>query len=233
MTTHASSIAELRAVLSEAAQTPSQAAAMADLVPDLIRRLPPERAELATRDMFHLGTDTELLAVFQNVSPSTGTANATPEVIEIPYDIWIRGCAGYALNQLPGPELEGVDLNTIQGIAQGRGNALAQLGSGGRPFFEVNWRLDGKQGFVQRGASGEIFANATGVVGTGKHPAAMDWQLQKDQTIEVRIRNIVDQFLPPAQPGFALTDELFLVVVVFYGLRLPLRAQNPRTSFGR
>lgn len=225
-------LSELRGVLEQAAQTPSQAAAMADLVPELVRGLPPDRAELSSRQKYHLGSDTVLLAHFEHVKPSGGASIDSPQVIEVPYDMWIRGCVAYSVAQIPGPNESVVDLPTMEGFADLQ-DKFARLGACGRYQFDLNWRLDAKQGFVQRGASGEILANATSITGTGTFPAAMDWQLQKNQTIEVRIRNVYDRLLGDAvNPPIALTSELRLVVVAFYGLRIPLSPRNPRTRFG-
>lgn len=223
-------LSELRHTLQSAAQTPSQAAAMADLLPDMIRRLPPERGQLASRTKFSLGSDSILQAQFDDVETSGGNSISSPEVIEVDHDTWIRGCSAYAVVQLPGGE-EQVPLLAFDLIRLTTERIAAKQAACGRWTFDVNWRLDGKQGFVQRGASGEVLAPANLVTGTGQYIAPMDWRLQKDQTISVRIRNNLGDFLNIPLIG-ETTPAIKLIVVAFYGLRLPLAAGASLTAFG-
>lgn len=223
-----SSLAELRATLQHAMSTPSQAAAMADLIPEMIRGLPPARADLASRPEFALGTDVVFQCIFEDVETSSGQSEDSPQTIELPYDVWIRGAAAYATLQLPGQgdQLPDADaLAQLAGIAQ---RLSITYGSCGRFLFETNWRVDSRQGFIQRGAAGEVLVTANLITGTGKYPAALDWRLQYDQTIDVRVRNVLTDLTLPADAGGAERPPIKLLVVAFYGLKLPLRAGVPR-----
>lgn len=227
------SVDELTGLLKTAAQSPSQAATVADMVSDMVRGLPPERAELASRAQFHLGTDTMLQASFEDLPASSGQGETSPFVLEMPYDCWIRGMVASAIIQVPGALTEGEQLPDVGAFLalQGLMKVISiDLGSLGRWSFEASWRLNDRQGFLSRGAGGEVLANATCVLGTGEYPAAADWRLQKDETIEVRVRNAFNELFVPIIPGGITELPIRLLTVGFLALRLPLRAPVPRRT---
>ena len=82
----------------------------------------------------------------------------------------------------------------------------------------MNWRLDGRQGFISSGQS-EILAPAVGLTGDGFWIAPMDWRLQKDQAIEVRVRSRMLDFLTAnLDPAFVDDADRTLrwIVVTFW-----------------
>jgi hypothetical protein len=197
------------ALLDRVGQAPADALPLMEQAVQLIRSLPPERAEVLSRFAFELGTLFTLIASFENIEPDG--REGPPEVIRMQHDSWVRGVVAGAI-----PCIAGTTLPDLAETAEDFQNACESFGSGGRFTFETNWRVDDKQGFVSRGAQGEILAPATLVTGDGFWFAPLDWRLQKDQTIEVRVRNLLPDLFPASafeEPEFGL---LRWVVVAFW-----------------
>ena len=71
----------------------------------------------------------------------------------------------------------------------------------------------------------EILQDALSITGDGQFSAAIDWRLQKDQTIEVRMRSkLLEIFAGQVQENGVFEDmQMRWVVITFWGeaLRQP------------
>lgn len=65
----------------------------------------------------------------------------------------------------------------------------------GRDLFSVEWGLDGQVTFVTDGFRRLMFPAAVSV-GDRLVPRSMAWTLRRNQTINVRFRNLINAFLP-------------------------------------
>lgn len=177
------SYAEARALAERMAASPADAVSFAGKLAELVQNLPPQKSELLSRYIFDRPGLWTLVASFENVE--TGP-EAPPQIIRIQHDVWIRGVVGVAIPQLPIPSPDDFGLMLSQ---------QCRFTTNNRDKFECNWRIDARQGFVGTGA-GEILAPATLVTGDGFYVAPLDWRLQKDQYIEVRLRSRFPEFIP-------------------------------------
>lgn len=177
------SIQDVIALAQRMAQNPSDSVTMAPQLVDALQALPAFAGELLSRPHFERASLWTLGCSFENV-PASGSV--TPQVIRMPHDVWIR-----AVQVQVFPVLSPFDTNfAALSLAVSTMRALRfSTGDNGRGLARVNWRLDGRQGFVSSGQS-EILAPAAIVSGDGCFPADKDWQLQKEQTIEVRLENL-------------------------------------------
>lgn len=202
-------IEDVRAVLQRMASNAADAAALAATLPDMISNVPPVSAQLLSRPHFERASLWSYVASFENVEFGH---EAPPEVIRFQQpDLWVRG----------------VEVTVIPGLAAGAtmdelAASLFQLqqaslayGTNGRFLFECNWRLDDMQGFISTGIS-ETLEVASLLAGDGSFSAALDWQLQKDQTIEVRVNSLVDRLFPINPTALVLR----WITVVFWVERL-------------
>lgn len=201
------SLAEISAVATTMASSPAQAVQMGAELGNLARNLPPPRSELLTRPYFERGTLWSLGTSFEFL-PNDGT-EVTPQIIRLQHDVWIRGV-----------ESVGVLGFTDDGSQFAELFFLGQrFGVGNRWLFELNWRVDARQGFISEGQA-EVLSPANTITGDGRFSAPLDWKLQKDQTIEVRCRsrlaNILGPDLPPPVAGEPPPVFLRWVVVNFY-----------------
>ena len=178
------------------AQNPADSVTLASQLGEMIRALPPDSAEILSRYAFQRASLWTLGVSFENVDPNGG--EVPPQEIRIPHDMWIRGVVGQAYLKLGAADSSA---SYLTGKAEILRFSAQTLGPNGLGLFESNWRLDGKQGFISSGQS-EILAPGTTIMGDGFFVADMDWQLQKNQVIEVRLRSRVNALYPPnmAQP---------------------------------
>jgi len=199
---------ELRSLARQMADNPRDAVALASALADTARSLPPDRADVLSPIQFEPATLFTLGAVFENVPLDS---EPPPYVIELTRDSWVRSVS--AIAYLSAQETQG-DLADLAGALQLIRAASASYGQNLRGLFETNWRIDSMQGFISRGAAGEVLAPAPIVTSDGFHWATMDWRLQTEQTIEVRIRSRRDRLQLPE--GVTAPDTLRYVVVTFW-----------------
>lgn len=187
-----SNLQTVMGLLERIESSPADAIGLLPEAIDEIRRLPPAKGATLTRPVFDPGTLFTLGLAFQDVDL---VAEAPPEVIRVQHDSWIRGVVSVAFQRLRNPEGEPIPLATLNLTLQGLQALCASEGTANRYTFETNWRVDARQGFISTGAAGEILAPATLVTGDGFYVAPLDWRLQNDQTIEVRIRSILGELV--------------------------------------
>ena len=182
------SIAQVRQLAQQMANNPADAVALGAQLGSLIRDLPPDRATLLSRPHFERATLWVYGVSFENVEIASAS-EAPPQIIRLQHDIWLRGIEAQVI-------LKHEDSETLEFFK------LAQLsfGTNNRAFVECNWRVDARQGFVSDGQA-EILQDALSITGDGQFSAAIDWRLQKDQTIEVRLRSKLLELLGPANVG--------------------------------
>jgi hypothetical protein len=187
------------------AQNPADSVTLASQLADMIRALPPDAAEVLSRQKFERASLWTLGVSFENVLPN---GEVPPQEIRIPHDMWIRGVCAQAYWRLKGDDDTGskIELQAFANVGVFRPNGLG--------LFETNWRLDGKQGFISSGQS-EILAPAALIAADGFFTAPMDWRLQKNQTIEVRLRSRMNTIFPPTMASpFSDEDRILRWVTV-------------------
>lgn len=195
------------------AQSPADSVALASQLVDMLQQLPPPASQLISRPKFERASLWTFGCSFENVR--VGSAQVPAQVIRVPHDCWIRDVTLQAI-----PDVRAIASANTLAAATTAVDLLRKvrfsLGNNGRGLAQVNWRLDGRQGFISRGQS-EALLPASMVTGDGCFPCAKDWQLQSQQTIEVRLENIMNAI------GFTVADANLLlrwVTVTFWGEEL-------------
>lgn len=201
------------------AANPADAVHQLPLLRKWLRELPPAYAELVSRPEWNAASLWRNSIVIENLEPGEDRV----EVVRSQRDLWIRGCVAQAIPSI-NPELEDPDSadELTEALAQLRLGACAPS-SQFRSFFDFNIRLDGSMGFFSRGKSGGVEIGAEGAAGSAIRMAKMDWRLETNQNIEIRVRNRSEQF------GFLSLNEdgeqrlglaLRAVYVTFWGVEL-------------
>jgi hypothetical protein len=191
---------------------PADSVTLAPQLLETIRLLPPARAELLSRPSFQRASLWSLATTFERLSPGP---DGPPQIIRCQRDVWIRGVQAQAY--LAPAESE--DVSAIDALRRLR-RVCGQAGSNLRGLVELNWRLDGKQGFISTGQA-EILARGTSITGDGFWSSPLDWQLQKDQVIEVRARARTLDFLPLEDETISEVDrQVRWLVVTFWAEEL-------------
>jgi len=207
-------LAEARGLAERMAQSPADAVSLAGMLAECVQNLPPEKSELLSRYEFERATLWTMVASFENVDPSNIAAPDVNVIME--HDSWVRGVCGVAI-----PRFDqfgtGATIADLLATIQVLDAACFRYGRNGLPFFEANFKLDDRQGFVSSGSS-ELLTPATLICGDGVTMAPMDWRLQKDQAIQVQIRNRLDLLspLPPTQDQPFDIRTLRWVLVCFW-----------------
>ena len=204
------------------AANPADSVVLAGQLADVIAGLPPSSGELLSRPVFDRASLWSLAAIFQNVEAD---GEPPPQVIRCQHDVWIRGVQIQAYPKWIG---DSEDVNLALQKILGNRLAFGNETTNGRYFVEANWRLDARQGFISSGQA-EILAPGDLVAGDGVWQAPMDWKLQKDQTIEVRIRSRMNEIFPPLldPETFNASDRILaLVAVVFWAEELNQPSQQ-------
>jgi len=205
----APTLEDLQALL-QRAQGAADSVALTSEVVELIQALPPPQSEILSRPFYERGSLWTLGVSFENVAPDDVP---TPQNVLMPHDMWIRGVVAQAYWKNPAPDVGGA---LVPALVQ----RLAPIQPNNRGLFEVGWRIDARQGFISSGQA-EINASAQLVAGDGQWAAPMDWRLEKNQTVEVRLRSRMRDFIPLGLPD--TTDDariLRWVVVAFWGEEL-------------
>lgn len=180
---------DVHSLLQQMIHSPADQVRLAAQVSELVRNLPPERGELLSRYQFDRPGLCSYVANWFNVEQDRDPG---PEIVRIPHDAWIRGVTAFALVALDETQTETAGFLPA---AQQRKAAIETSGVGARGLFDVSWRINSKQGFISSGAS-ELEAPATLVTGDGQWAAALDWRLQQEDTIKVRVRNRIRRMFP-------------------------------------
>lgn len=180
------------------------ALALSEELLDRTLTLPPSRSELLSRPYFERASKWTLVASF--IDPPE-TAEAVPQNIELKRDMVIRGVeCQIMLAQTEFP---------TDAPAPVMGPLAAAYGCNNRYLGEMNFRVDSVQGFQSEGRA-EVLERAVRITGDGTFSAPLDWELQMEQTIDVRFRSLLLEFF-----GAANIDTLGLsipwVIVTFWG----------------
>lgn len=186
-----SSYDEAIALADRMASNPVEATTHAQALVDILERLPPDSAELLSRYVFERSSLWTLGVSFENVDPD---GEAPTQNILCQHDVWIRGVVMTVIPKLRADQGSGIATFIASRLQVLRAACLSQ-GTNGRFLAEVNWRVDSRQGFIQEGQS-EILGPGTLVAGDGFWYAPLDWRLQKDQTISVRLASRMRNFFP-------------------------------------
>lgn len=195
---------------------PALAVNLAGSLRDTIRRLPPPSEILQSRPEFQRCAKWTYGTTFFDIDPGD---EAPAQEIRLPHRAWIRGVVAQAYFQVVQAQY---NADALEQRLQLFRAICATSGTNGRGLFEVNWRLNGKQGFTSRGARGEILSPGALAAGDGFYYAPLDWQLEREDTIEIRIRSRMNELFPPAFFGaVAGNDVLRWVAVCFWAEELP------------
>ena len=218
-----SSLADVVLVLERMKSNPAEAVQLSQLLPELIGNLTPPAAQLLSRPHFECASLWSPTAQFEFVAPR---GEAPTQNIRIQEDMWIRGVQCSVLPGLARGATTVANWLQLFSYLQGLANVT---GENGRGLVELAWRIDARQGFISSGTN-EIFSIASLITGDGTWSAPLDWQLQKDQVIEVRLRSRILDYLTPSQdlPEAALALRWVNVTFWAEGLRQPsVQGQNP------
>jgi hypothetical protein len=204
------SLQDFLALVMRCAGSPADGVTLGPEIAEMEAMLPPPAAEILSRPHFERASLWTLGVSFENVDPDQ---EPPPQEILIPHDTWIRGVEAqvYPLyNAASDAEL--VLKTTLFTISAAR-----TLGMNLRGLFEANWRVDARQGFISSGTS-EILESGAQITGDGSFSVPLDWRLQKGQTIEVRLRSLIRNFLPAGLADFTDADRVLRwVVITFWG----------------
>lgn len=128
--------------------------------------------------------------------PITQT-NAGAVDIRVPFDSFIYAVSGYAL-----PDFSFSDGESLDEML------TAPTAADGRDLFSVEWGIDGQVTFMTDGHRRLMFP-ASVCVGSRMVPRMMGWAVRRNQTINVRFRNLANAIAsaaawdgpqPPADP---------------------------------
>jgi len=209
--TRPTTLEEIEGLARTMAGSPAQAVSMAASMADKARELPPPQSELLSRPLWARGSLWTTGVSFEFV-PNDGS-ESPPQIIRAQHDLWVRGVEACAIFQAFGNPATMLEL---------QGGMRANFGDSNRWAAEANWRVDARQGFVSSGQA-EILAPLNSIAGDGAFSAALDWKLQKDQTIEVRARSRLGDVLGPLATDLDDGFKIRWLAITFYGevLRMP------------
>lgn len=205
---------EIFSLVQQMIANPADQVTQAARLREMVRALPPEAGELLSRAVFSRCGLWTLVAHFFSVPEGDETP---PEVIRMPRDGWIRGVSAAAIVPLSN---DGIDAQGIVQAATQRRAVAETTGSNFRGLFELNWRINSKQGFISSGTS-EILGTASLITGNGFWKAPMDWRLQLDDTIEVRARLRLQRLFPTDCAEPSIPREFPWIAVGFEMEELP------------
>jgi hypothetical protein len=208
--THAS-LQEISTLLTQMLGSASDQVRLMPTLAQQVRQLPPPDSVLLSRPVFDRAGLWSYCGNFFNL----GQEVTASQVIRIPEPSWIRGvdiCVLPSLyfDQFPDP---GVWLQAAEQRA-----LLCRYGTNWRGLVDVDWRLTGKQGFIQDG-HGDRDAPATQVSGDGEFSVPLDWRLDRDDGILVRCSNRVNRVLDPECNTY-VERTLRWVAVIFWAEEL-------------
>lgn len=220
------SLGDVILILERMQANPAEAVQLSQLLPELIGNLTPPAAELLSRPHFECASLWSHTAQFEFVAPR---GDAPTQNIRLQEDTWIRGVQCSVLPGLDRGVTTLANWLSLFAYLQGIANVT---GENGRGLVELAWRIDARQGFISTGTN-ETFSIASLVTGDGTWMAPLDWQLQKDQVIEVRLRSRILDYLPVSQDFPETALALRWVNVTFWGegLRQPsVQGENPELA---
>jgi len=175
-----------------------------------LRNLPPAAGEILTQPKWRAASLWSYAANVQNLAPN----QEKTAQIRLPAPVWMRGVVTGVIpvlafgTQTPSQVLEAWQL-------------IRQQASNYRSLIEVSWRLNGRQGWVSTG-TGEAQAAANTISGDGTYLERLDWKLEREDTIDVRIRNVSNRLVSslPGEAGAGGGFTLAMVNVVFWAQKL-------------
>lgn len=191
--------AALLALVDEAARDPSGARRLLELAGAMLHQEMQQGEYGMPTGYIYAGAHT-WIASFEDVPPEplptaadptpqrdplTNTANP-PQTIEVPFDALILGVSGWLSSDIPAeadaPEL----VNGLLGLS---------TAAEGRDLFAVDWNLHGKIHYVTDGRV-HLIEPAAATVGTRTHPRPLGWIVQRNDRINVRVRNLSNVVAP-------------------------------------
>ena len=204
---------DVRTLIAQMLSNPADQVRLASSLQQLVQQLPPARSEVMSRYKFERAG---LWSYVANFFDAEDDQESVPEIIRIPHDSWIRGVQAFAL---PALDEDRVTADGLLLTARQRSLLATRYGSNWRGLFEVNWRINSRQGFISTG-TGEILATAAQATGDGQYSANLDWRLQQEDTIEVRVRNRIRRVFP-TDCVTALDRVIPWICVIFWAEELP------------
>jgi len=181
-----SSLADVRMLAERMSTSAVDAVQMAGQLSAMVNALGPDRGATLSRYRFDRASLWSLGVSFENVLPDE---EAPSKVIRFNRDVWIRGVQAQGYQQFSFAEIQ----PTIDDLIE-QEELWRCIGSS-RNTFENAWRIDDRQGFISQGQS-EILAPAATITGDGFFPVPLDWRLEREQSIEVRLRSRMLSIFP-------------------------------------
>jgi len=176
---------QVRAVMTQMMGNASDQVRLAPTLQEMVRQLPPPGGELLSRYQFDRAGLYSLCTNFYWLAEDA----VRSQVIRCPKDMWIRSVHVFVMPSLvfaePPPSAD------LLLAAQQRA-LLCNYGTNWRCLVDVAWRLGGKQGFITD-TKGDLLAPAAQVSGDGEFPAYLDWKLEREDTIIVKVHNRIDR----------------------------------------
>lgn len=192
-----STLSEVRTLAEQMASSTVDAVQMPGQLLAMVNALGPFRAETLSRYRFDRASLWTLGVSFEHVLPDE---EAPSKVIRFNRDVWIRGVQAQAYEQLEPASSGQPDIDDLLTTLE-----LWKCIGSSRNTFETAWRIDDRQGFITQGQS-EILAPAATVAGDGFFPVPLDWKLEREQSIEVRLRSRMLSIFPSTGPNKVVFD---------------------------
>lgn len=211
------SIEDLQGLLSRLSADPGEAVRSAADLSDLVASLEPPAMGIASRPHFERASEYAFPMVFEHVGAD---AIVGPKSIVASWgDVWVRGLTAtcFPLIYLP----EGA---TFAARADRLQRFRWDLGPEWRALFDLEYEIDGKHGFVSDGFA-DLQGDARELTGDGEAPVPLDWTLQRDQVIQVKLHSKLAELNLDAGGTFPTFAELRYVVVCFWAKDLSARGR--------
>ncbi len=209
--THAS-LVEIRSMLTQMLGNSRDQVALAPLLAQMVRELPPPRSDLLSRPRFDRAGVQSFCANFYRMPEDEEQS----QQIRISSDAWIRGVS---ICVLPAIEFEEPPEDPADFYAATvLRSLLCRYGSNWRGLVDVRWRIEDDQGFIGDGQAA-LSVPATQVSGDGEFSVPMDWRLNRDQQINVMCTNRLERVVDPICDTY-LQRTLPWVAVTYWAERV-------------
>lgn len=188
----------LLALVDESARDPSGSRRLLELAGSMLQQQM-QRGDYAMPPGYIYAGAHTWIASFENLQPEptpdatdpvpgrndlTGTATR-PQTIEVPFDALILGASGWAVSKIESDRTDD-ERNGMLGLSSN---------ADGRGLFAVQWDLNGKLHYVTDGRV-DLLEPAAALLGTRTLPRPLGWVVERDDLINVYVRNLTNVVVP-------------------------------------